>query len=40
VRKETVALLKDMGKKGETYDDVISRLLDKTVRKKQSHVET
>jgi hypothetical protein len=34
VRKETVALLKDMGKKGETYDDIINKLLAKVSRKK------
>ena len=29
IRLETRDRLKDMGKKGDTYDDIINRLLDK-----------
>ena len=29
LRPETVERLKDIGKKGETYDDIINRLIDK-----------
>ncbi len=32
VQKETVELLKERGRKGETYDDIIKRLLDKRRR--------
>lgn len=30
LRPETVARLKNLGKKGDTYDDVINKLIDKT----------
>ena len=32
VQKETVELLKDRGRKGESYDDIIKRLLEKRRR--------
>ncbi len=32
VQKETVELLKERGRKGETYDEIIKRLLDKRRR--------
>jgi len=32
VTKETVALLKDRGKKGESYDDIIRKLLERRRR--------
>ena len=32
LRKETVEQLKDRGRKGESYDDVIKRLLEKRKR--------
>ena len=35
IRKETAKTLKELGKKGETYDDVINRLLDRILRRKR-----
>jgi len=32
LRKETVEMLKERGRKGESYDDVIRRLLEKRRR--------
>jgi len=32
VRKETVELLKERGRKGESYDDIIKKLLEKRRR--------
>ena len=32
VQKETVELLKERGRKGESYDDIIKRLLEKRRR--------
>jgi len=32
LRKETVEMLKERGRKGESYDDVIKRLLEKRRR--------
>jgi len=32
VRKETVEMLKERGRKGETYDDIIKKLLKKRRR--------
>lgn len=34
IRKETAASLKELGKKGETYDEVITRLIDRILRRK------
>jgi len=28
LKKETVEKLKDLGKKGETYDDIVNRLIE------------
>ena len=36
VKKETRDVLKSVGKKGETYDDIINRLLDRVLRRKRS----
>lgn len=36
IRKETRDVLKSVGKKGETYDDIINRLLDRVLRRKRS----
>lgn len=35
VKKETRDVLKSIGKKGETYDDIINRLLDRVLRRKR-----
>jgi hypothetical protein len=35
IRKETRDVLKSVGKKGETYDDIINRLLDRVLRRKR-----
>ncbi len=35
IKKETRDALKDIGKKSETYDDIISRLLDRVLRRKR-----
>ncbi len=35
IKKETAKTLKEIGKKGETYDDVINRLLDRVLRRKR-----
>jgi hypothetical protein len=35
VRKETRDALKSVGKKGETYDEIINRLLDRALRRKR-----
>ena len=36
VRKETRDVLKSVGKKGETYDEIINRLLDRVLRRRRS----
>lgn len=36
IKKETRDVLKSVGKKGETYDDIINRLLDRVLRRKRS----
>jgi len=36
ISRETRDALKSIGKKGETYDDVINRLLDRVLRRKRS----
>ena len=36
IRKKTRDVLKSIGKKGETYDDIINRLLDRILRRKKS----
>ncbi len=36
IRKETRDVLKSVGKKGETYDEIINRLLDRVLRRKRS----
>ena len=36
VKKETVEMLRELGKKGETYDDVIRRLLNRVRRRRRS----
>jgi len=33
LRKETVEMLKERGRKGESYDDIIKRLLEKVRRR-------
>jgi hypothetical protein len=35
LKKETRDVLKSVGKKGETYDDIINRLLDRVLRRKR-----
>jgi predicted CopG family antitoxin len=40
VSVEACERLKDMGKKGETYDDVLRRLLDKIERRKRTRKKT
>ena len=35
IKKETARSLKEIGKKSETYDDVINRLLDRVLRRKK-----
>ena len=35
IKKETATALKEIGKKGETYDDIINRLLDRVLRRKR-----
>lgn len=35
IKKETRDVLKGIGKKGETYDDIINRLLDRVLRRKR-----
>ncbi|UCH31373.1 MAG: hypothetical protein JSV05_07710 [Candidatus Bathyarchaeota archaeon] len=35
IKKETRDVLKSVGKKGETYDDIINRLLDRVLRRKK-----
>ncbi|MCK4477801.1 hypothetical protein KAU88_04660 [Candidatus Bathyarchaeota archaeon] len=35
IRKETRDALKSVGKKSETYDDIINRLLDRVLRRKK-----
>ncbi|MCK4477408.1 hypothetical protein KAU88_02630 [Candidatus Bathyarchaeota archaeon] len=39
IRKETRDVLKSVGKKGETYDSIINRLLDRVLRRKKAKVE-
>lgn len=39
IRKETRDILKSVGKKGETYDAIINRLLDRVLRRKRAKVE-
>jgi hypothetical protein len=36
VKAETRDTLKSVGKKGETYDEIINRLLDRALRRKRS----
>lgn len=36
ISRETRDALKSIGKKGETYDEVINRLLDRVLRRKRS----
>ena len=35
LKKETATALKEIGKKGETYDDIVNRLLDRVLRRKK-----
>ena len=35
VRKETVSMLKELGRKGETYDDIIRRLIERVTRRRR-----
>jgi hypothetical protein len=35
IRKDTRDTLKSIGKKGETYDDILNRLLDRVLRRKR-----
>lgn len=35
IKKETATALKEIGKKGETYDDIVNRLLDRVLRRKR-----
>lgn len=35
IKKSTRDVLKSVGKKGETYDDIINRLLDRALRRKK-----
>ena len=37
IRKETRDTLKSIGKKSETYDDIVNRLLDRVLRRKKLH---
>ena len=39
VRKETVSMLKELGRKGETYDDVIQRLIERATRRRKKRGE-
>jgi len=39
IRKETRDVLKSVGKKGETYDAIINRLLDRVLRRKRAKAE-
>jgi len=39
IRKETRDVLKSVGKKGETYDAIINRLLDRVFRRKKAKAE-
>ena len=36
ILKETASSLKDIGKKGETYDTVIAKLIDRKLRRKHT----
>ncbi len=36
IRKKTRDALKAIGKKGETYDSIINRLLDRVLRRRKS----
>ncbi len=36
IRQGTRDALKSVGKKGETYDEIINRLLDRVLRRKRS----
>ncbi len=36
LRKSTRDVLKSVGKKGETYDDIINRLLDRVLRRRHT----
>ncbi len=35
ISRETRDALKSIGKKGETYDDIVNRLLDRVLRRKK-----
>ena len=35
VRRETADMLKELGRKGETYDDIIRRLIDRVKRRRK-----
>ncbi len=35
IKRETRDVLKSLGKKGETYDDIVNRLLDRALRRKR-----
>ena len=35
IRKETAERLKELGRKGETYDDVLTRILDRIQRRRR-----
>jgi len=37
IMKETRERLKALGRKGETYDDIVNRLLDRVLRRKRNH---
>jgi hypothetical protein len=36
IKKSTRDELKGIGKKGETYDDIVNRLLDRVLRRKRT----
>ena len=38
IMKATRDVLKSIGKKGETYDDIVNRLLDRVLRRKKGRV--
>jgi len=38
VRRETADMLKELGRKGETYDEIIRRLIDRVKRRRKKRV--
>jgi len=38
VRRETADMLKELGRKGETYDEIIRRLIDRVRRRRRKVV--